>query len=184
MSVYSLSIDNFNLSNGNKRTLDIDLQDPITLVYFKQAACGQCKGFDPIFSQLVHRESSISYAVCDLTDKNRDVFVMAKASSMPITGVPTIVVYIRGKPFAKFKGKRNVPSLSSFISKIKVLISLHQANVSQPQRQQAKHRPQLKGPAAGVPDDEEDNELMMPESVTPHNRPWNTDRKGKYATLD
>lgn len=180
MSAYKLSVENFSLSGGSKNTLNIDVRDPVVLVFFKQTGCGGCAAFEPIFSQLVHNQRNISYGVCDLAGKNREIINMSKRTQMAITSVPFIVIYVRGKPFAKFNGKRNIPSLSGFIEKVVSMIQQQQQSV---QNYRAQHT-SGKAPM-GVPDEEEDSELLIPQNVIPRNRPWNADgNRSRYATLD
>lgn len=181
MGIYNLGIQNFQVGGGGgKRTLNLQTREPMVLCFFKQQGCPACTAFEPIFAQLSKMDPSVSYGICDLSGQNRDIIRMSQGTTSTITAVPFLVMYVHGKPFAVFRGKKNIPSLRSFIDKVRGMMSQRRQAPPTHHQQMGGHHQQMHG----MPQEEGDEELIMPQNVIPHNRPWNAEGRGGYATLD
>lgn len=203
---------NFIVVGSRQKTLGIDLPGNV-LVFFKMAGCNNCKLFEPVFADLSNQESRVEHAILDVT-QNKEVVIWSRETSTPIQAVPVLILYINGRPHAKFNGTKNIPSVQNFITK-----ALQSQGTSAPTQQtqfmaspaaaaaagrgggmygsapsaaqaNASHQqgkpwmpeigtaPSMKGivKGAGAPrgfvEDEEDQHLLIPDSVVPHNRPW------------
>lgn len=236
MTIYSLTSANFELSGFQRKTLDIVNVPGVILVFFKTTSCEGCRAVTPIFDELSQVEKSINYGVI-YVDQYREVVALSRQTTAPITVVPFFILYIDGKPLAKYKGNKDVTSMRSFI--VRALQSRPPPNVSystpvshnppppargggmygsggysHPQmnpnndggynntsmrgNQPSYHMPEM-GNAPNVKDvvrgptsqyaylndvEEEDEEkLLVPQLVTPHNVPWESAYK-KFGTMD
>jgi hypothetical protein len=209
MSISFLNAQNFTVVGSRQKTLGINLPGNV-FVFFKMQGCDNCAQFDPIFAALSRSEGRVSCAILDIT-QNRDVVLWSRNTSTPITAVPVLVLYIDGRPHAKFNGTRNILSIQAFITK-----ALQQKPVGSSQQQFMPHQPPshqgqsnmygggyagggnpggatqssgkpympeigtapsmkgiIKGYAAGANvEDEEESRLLLPDTVIPHNAPW------------
>jgi hypothetical protein len=198
MSVYKLSSQYFSLS-GNSMNVNVAGN---LLVLFKMNDKDSLN-LEPTFLKLPTRNNTIKYAVCDLT-QSRDIIEKSRASTTPIQKPPTIILYLEGKPFALFKGSKDLPSLEKFIVNAMIayqnqrtqqqqqnFVQPPQQNMyggQQPQGTRGAYMPEIaninskQAKASGVhhsmqqqcADDDEDC-LKMPENIIPHNLPWESD---------
>lgn len=203
MSFYQLSLKNFSISNGPKRTLDINIEGKV-LLFIKMEGCPGCNSFFPIFHELSKMDKRINYAVFDITNQ-RQVVVMARETSTPIENVPFILMYNNGSPFAKYKGKKSFEGVQNFITTIIKMIEstppppksfmndtpggyspFSSGSHVQPPSTKV-YMPETNAPSGskfgqkqptniGEIEDEDDI-LMIPDEITPYNTPWKSDYK-------
>jgi thiol-disulfide isomerase/thioredoxin len=230
MSIYQLTSANFSLTGFQRKSLDINVPG-VVLVFFKATTCDGCAAVTPIFNELARVEQSISYASVTV-DVYKEIVHLSRQTSAPIMSVPFFILYIDGKPLAKYTGKKDVMSMRSFI--VKALQSrpppeVHQTTFtpqqppmrqggggggmygnggySHPQmapggrgQEPSYHTPEMsnapnlkniiKGGAStqyaylnnGV-EEEDDEVLLVPKMVTPHNVPWESAYR-KVGTAD
>ena len=198
MSIQTLDIHNFFIS-GN--SMNINLPGNY-LVFFKFDGCRGCEVFLPMFTQLSREDRRISYGITDLT-YNRNIVQMSKPTTTPITTVPHLIIYCQGKPHARFTGEKNMKALKDFLSGVLANIPQPQPQSSfVPQNMYGGHSNQ--GTVVNIPDshpprqasrmatsgqaqahpsmqnqcdpDDEDC-LLMPSHIIPHNMPWESDYK-------
>ncbi len=112
MGVQNLSESNFSLSDG-RMMCNVD---GICLVMFKSNGCKFSSQFFPIFTKL-SRDSRLTWASVNI-DGNRRIIKMALNTKTPINSVPVIIMYVNGRPYAKFNGDRTSDKLSSFVDNI------------------------------------------------------------------
>jgi thiol-disulfide isomerase/thioredoxin len=110
-----LSSENFVVMGSRQKTLGISIPGNV-LVFFKMQRCNNCAEFEPIFASLSKKENRVTHAILDVTD-NRDVVISSRDTNTPIAAVPVIILYINGRPHAKFNGTKNIPSIQNFITK-------------------------------------------------------------------
>lgn len=113
--IKSLTAKNFVITGNAQKTLCINV-DGAFLVFFKMMGCENCKAFEPVFVNLSKQESRVMLAVVDLTS-NKDIVQWSRQTSTPINAVPVLILYINGRPHAKFNGTKNIVSIQNFISK-------------------------------------------------------------------
>lgn len=209
MSIKFLSYADFVTIGTRQKTLGIKLQGNV-FIFFKMKGCGSCAEFEPIFAQLSKMENRVLCAILDITDaQNREVVKWSRETSTPISAVPVLILYVNGRPHAKFLGTRSIPSIQSFITKAlqtnpsagsQSFMPPAQTNMyggyggapgygnqqdyGPPQAGRGKtyapeigSTPSLKGVIKGFTggnnvEDDEDSRLATPDTVIPHNCPW------------
>ena len=239
MSIAQLYPGNFKLIGRQRKTMNISLPGNV-LVFYKMQECQGCQAVEPIFHQLANVEHRVKYAICDLTNA-RDVIAMSHQTKTQIQKVPHIILYINGRPHARFRGDKNVPMLRSFIAKALAQAPTQQqqgfmqqqpgnmyggggGNYNQqqidsqtPPQYQRQQQQQQQGQGQGqgkdkfwMPDiqkaptmtgalrdggsgtryaylgnvdDEDEDKLLVPDQVIPHNEPWMSQYK-KIGTMD
>jgi thiol-disulfide isomerase/thioredoxin len=233
MSIVQLYPGNFKLVGRQRKTMNITIPGNVLVLYVMQN-CPGCKAVDPIFRQLANTEPRVKYAICDLTNA-REIITMSHQTKTQIQKVPCLILYVNGRPHARFKGDKNIPALRSFCSNALAAAPrqqqqefVQQGNIyggggnqgysQQPpvaqipsqyrqpnqgqQGQQGKDKfwmPELgKTPTMtgalrggggtqyaylGTVDDEDEEKLLVPDQVIPHNEPWMSQYK-KIGTMD
>ena len=205
MSIISLSTQDFYLTGRRSRTLNIKLGG-FVLVFFKMQECKWCGSFNKVFHQLAQQDKRVQYAVCDLTS-NRQVAAMSKNTNSPIRTVPWIVFYADQIPIAKISGFKQLGSVKDFIGRgIQEATSRKQRQVFMPQqgnvygdhqrpppKQSKYYKPDMEQPSSmknairegtkyaylGDHEKSNDEKILIPENVTPHNKPW----EGQYRKM-
>ena len=114
MSVHQLSTQNFYVVGNQRQSLNIDYSGNV-LVLFKVQECQGCAAFEPVFLQLSREEKRASIAILDLT-YNREIVHMSRHTTTPIQKVPKLILYVQGRPHARFKGDKTLQSLRNFIT--------------------------------------------------------------------
>lgn len=198
-----LSSQNFNVVGNPKRTLRVNV-DGNLLVFFKMESCGACSQFLPIFNQFSSQENKVKCAIADIS-QDRNIINMSRSTTTPINAVPFIVLYVNGAPLAKYNGQRTITAMKSFLAKA---LGQHQNQTQQNNNFMSNYQqkedyssqnyyspemgnnPQAKFRGdghnySGFVDEEDDDEekLLMPTQVTPHNVPWESSYK-KMGNLD
>lgn len=116
MPVNSLTEQHFALQQSQKKNvMMLKVQGPV-VVFFKTRGCASCAKFEPIFAGVANSDNRVQYGVIDLS-VHANVAKMSASTTTPIQAVPFILLYLNGKPFARFTGKKDAASLSSFIAK-------------------------------------------------------------------
>lgn len=117
MSIKFLSHADFVTIGTRQKTLCIRLQGNV-FIFFKMRGCNNCAEFEPVFAQLSKMENRVACSVLDVTDQaNREVVKWSRETSTPITAVPILILYVNGRPHAKFHGTKNIQSIQGFITK-------------------------------------------------------------------
>ena len=235
-----LSSGNFIVSGRQRKTMGLNMGG-VVLVYFKSTGSQPCANFEPIFHQLASKDGRIMCAICDVA-QYKDIIQMSRDTTTPIQTVPLLILYINGRPHAKFTGQKTLESVQKFISDAlannsqappQTMSSVHPPqfvadrrapqyppvqsssapyagggsqqnmyggyNNPPPQAQPAKgkiwepeigHAPSMKNvlKSGGShyarinndPADDDEEKMLMPEGIIPHNKPWEAD----YARLD
>lgn len=204
---------NFMILGTRQKSLGINIQGSV-LVLFKMQNDPNCAAFEPVFSKLASQENRVMFAILDLAH-NRDVAKWSMETSTQIRAVPLLILYINGKPHAKFNGAQNVSSVQGFITKalgaaMGTPASVHSQtsgvpssfmpsqnmyggqNYSQQQKKSWEpdigKAPSLKGIIkGGVPkgfagngyEEEDEPRLLIPDTVIPHNTPWEAELQEK-----
>lgn len=243
MSIAQLYPGNFKLVGRQRKTMNISLSG-IVLVLYTMDGCRGCQAVEPIFRHLSSIEPKVKYAICNLTNA-RDVISMSQQTKTQIQKVPCLIMYVDTRPHARFKGDKNIPSLTSFINNAIAAAPPQQQQQQQefvqqqgnmygggsqgynqqppgsqtpPQyqrQQQGQGQGQQQGQGQGkdkfwmpelgkaptmqgalrnagggtqyaylgTVDDEDEDKLLVPDQVIPHNEPWMSQYK-KIGTMD
>lgn len=205
MSVHTLTHHNFTVLGSHKKTLCVNINVKLLLVFFKMDTCNICAQFEPIFYQLSQTDTRVSYGILNIT-QNREIAIWSRQTSTPINAVPTLILYVDGKPHVKFNGNKNIPSIQNFITQALSTTGGNSAamppqakpfvnqNMYGPPTvpggpQQHKSwmpeigaAPSMKGMikggggyGPGGVDDDDDNVLRIPDNVVPWNTPWDAE---------
>nr|QBK86684.1 MAG: thioredoxin [Marseillevirus LCMAC103] len=101
--------------NGRKGVLNLRAAGEV-LVLFTLPGCPGCRTFYPKFAQLAGGASRVKFATIDLKGAPNLVRESRKTTT-EIKAVPTQILYVNGRPHAKFKGEFTAQSTSNFINK-------------------------------------------------------------------
>lgn len=203
MSVHQLTTQNFHVAGQQTQSLSINYSGNV-LVLFKLQDCPGCAAFEPVFHQLAREETRVVFAVLDLAI-NRDVGQMSRSTTTPIQKVPHLILYIQGRPHARFTGaQKTFPAIRNFISDA---LQSSQQNLQQqqhsfvqqniyggPQQAPRGFMPEIQPPKQAIRmaqglggyahpsmqqqcDSDNPNCLMMPNQIVPHNIPWETEKR-------
>lgn len=200
MVVHQLSSQNFKVVGRNKKTLNLNIGGYV-LVFFKMQNCAGCKAFEPQFHNLASMEQRVKFAILDV-GQFTDVAARSRSTTTSIQSVPYILLYVNGVPMAHYTGKKNMNSIQSFLTKIlsqapppsgnSEFMSQSRSvggygaqppNYGAPSPQQGKvYTPETdsfmmnKGTNSMIEsvESEDDQCLITPDKVTPHNNPWET----------
>lgn len=181
------------------------------LVFFKMSGCQGCDAFAPVFSELSRTPTGVDHFVSVNVTNYRNIIGMSRNTKTPIQTVPLIILYVDGNPYAKYTGKKTLPDMLSFITKntesnsASFIQPPQHAYPSQQASQQrgmyghsqyshpplqpdAHNRPPNRPPQPyaqlGEPDDDDDEKLLIPGQVTPHNVPWEGNYRRMGGTAD
>ena len=183
MQITQLGSRDFYLAGRNKKTLNISLGGNV-LVFFKMQGCQGCRAFEPIFYQLSKSDKRVSYAICDISTAI-EVPKLSRQTNNQSQAVPWIFFYSDGFPVARFKGKKNIPSIQAFVGKALIEAQSRKRRAQSnfvPQGQTYGHQeqrnwkqPPKNSSYLGEVEEEEDPHALMPTNVTPHNKPWESE---------
>lgn len=124
MSVYELTAQNFNVVQGRKKILTINIPGTV-LVFFKMDQCDGCRLFQPVFYQLSNEDRRLNYAIINISTY-RQVAQLAHGTSTPIRKVPSLILFHNSRPKARYNGSKSNVAIKSFLNK--VLAQLPQQN--------------------------------------------------------
>lgn len=190
MSILALGEEHFVMSH---RTLGIKVKG-LVLVLFKLSDDGNSRKFEPTFAKLSMLDKRVYYGIVDIGNYP-NIIRKSKDSSTPINGIPTLILYIEGKPHAKFNGSNNIESIQDFMTKA---LNMKPPQPHPPQQNMygvsngapsdpryAKNVPEHLGRAPslkgtikgynvnqGFVEEDDDPKLTVPSNVTPWNVPW------------
>lgn len=216
--IQQLNTHNFMILGRQTKTLGTNIPGNM-LVLFKMTNCQNCATFEPIFVELANSDRRVSYGIANISN-NTEIVKMSRETSTPIAAVPFLILYINGRPHAKFNGTKSVSNLQTFITKaLQNIGSAPQpppgaqnqqfmgqstnmyggynvaktsygmvpghAGPTHPQQQQRENywkpeignAPSMNGVIRGnmlgpQVEDEDDNKLLIPDTVVPYNTPW------------
>src|SRR6185503_2433955 len=146
MSVQEATQNDFRLVStpaGNVLTIN---RHGNTLVFFKMDTCPGCEAFAPIFHNLSGSGGRINNFVMVNISRYRDIVSWSRNNTKtPIQNVPLIILYVDGKPYAIYKGKKTFQDVLSFINKSLENISPSQGFMQPPNYHQNAPSQQQRG---------------------------------------
>ncbi len=99
------------MSNKKKLTFkDIIRSEKLTLVDFSAEWCGPCKALEPVLRELSSEISDKAKIVKIDVDKNRSL-----TTKLNIRGVPTLILYKKGKVLWRQSGMQSKKNLQRLI---------------------------------------------------------------------
>jgi len=112
-----LCSNDFKNTKGPKGDLMCCRIQGMSLVLFYSTKCVYCKELIPIFKNLPGTIKGCQFAMINIS-VNKDCVKMSKQTLAPLVFVPTIILYIDGKPFVKYNGEYSMSSIKSFVINI------------------------------------------------------------------
>ena len=101
------------MSNKKKQTFkDIIRRDKLTLVDFSAAWCGPCKAMTPVLQEVAGKVGDKARIVKIDVDKNRTL-----SDKLKIMGVPTFILYKKGKVLWRQSGMQSSQVLEGLIER-------------------------------------------------------------------
>ena len=152
MSIQQLNSQYFQVAGSPQKSLILKLSGAV-LVFFKSQRCNDCLAFFPAFQQISVSEPRLVFAAVDV-DLSRDIVQMSVGTTTEVIRVPQIILYIQGRPHARFRGQdKTKVALQSFIQEALKGVNLQQGPPQQnqypqqpPQNQYPQQPPQNQYP--------------------------------------
>jgi len=116
-SLIFLSDQDFSLQQGKKGRILCNNLPGVSLVLFFSKQCEHCGTVFPIFAALPHRIPGCQFAILNIS-MFPGVAQKAQQTIAPITHVPFIILYVNGKPFMKYNGKKTYEDISNFVGEV------------------------------------------------------------------
>jgi thiol-disulfide isomerase/thioredoxin len=121
---------NFTFGKGNKGPLLMNDIPGLSIVFFFAEKCSHCHTAYPVFAEASKmNKSAVKFTIVNLT-KNPDIITRSAQTIMPIKYTPLIVMYINGKPYARFDGKVSSTEILKFIGDIIEIVKSQSKTIS------------------------------------------------------
>jgi len=126
----------------------------------KSPGCGPAVSSLKSVSQNYFQEG-VNVAIVDLTN-HKGIIQISRSTNTPITKTPYFLFFRQGRSFASFNGDFSKPAnLSNFLKDM----VMHRQRLPEQNYNQNTYIPEE------IEEPDDDN-LIVPEDITPHNRPW------------
>jgi thiol-disulfide isomerase/thioredoxin len=110
-----LTFDDFSIKNGKNGLILCQSIPGFSLILFYSKKCQHCKELLPIFYDLPKIIVGCQFGLLNIS-ANSQVAEMSKRTIVPIEYVPSIILYVDGKPFMKYdKGPRSLEHIKRFV---------------------------------------------------------------------
>lgn len=116
-SLLFLSEQDFSIQQGKKGRILCNNLPGISLVLFYSKQCPHCTDIFPVFASLPHNIPGCQFAILNIS-MFPGVAQKAQQTIAPITHVPFIILYVNGKPFMRYNGKKTYNDISSFVEEV------------------------------------------------------------------
>jgi hypothetical protein len=128
-----LKSDDFFIGNGNNGEVLCTTIPSYSLILFYSPKCEHCLEMIPIFKrELPGSINGCQFGIINVTSPiGYGVINMSKGTISPIEYVPTIFLYVNGRPVMKYNGPRKAETIISFVIEF-----AKRNNISQQRQQQ------------------------------------------------
>lgn len=128
-----LKSDDFFIGNGNNGEVLCTNIPSYSLILFYSPKCEHCSDMLPIFKrELPGTINGCQFGIINVTSPiGHGVIAMSKGTISPIEYVPTIFLYVNGRPVMKYNGPRDAGTIISFVIEF-----AKRNNISQQRQQQ------------------------------------------------
>ena len=116
-SLLFLSEQDFSIQQGKKGRILCNNLPGVSLVLFFSKQCPHCTDVFPIFASLPHGIPGSQFAILNIS-MFPGVAQKAQQTVAPITHVPFIILYVNGKPFMKYNGRKTYEDISNFVNEV------------------------------------------------------------------
>ena len=134
-SLHFLSENDFSIQQGKKGRIMCTNLSGVSLVLFFSKQCVHCFDVFPVYAALPHKISGCQFSVLNIS-MYPGVASKAQSTIAPITHVPFIILYVNGRPFMKYNGKKTYEDISKFVNEVLSRIQQNKRNFSPQQSQQ------------------------------------------------
>lgn len=135
-----LTSEDFNIQKGVKGNIMCHGIPGYSLILFYSTHCVHCQGLIPIFKSLPGTIGGCQFGMINVSN-NRSCVSMSKQSITPITYVPYIVLFIKGRPFMVYKGPYEAEEIRRFVIEV----------ANNVQKKQQFSKTQVKEEQGGIP---------------------------------
>jgi thiol-disulfide isomerase/thioredoxin len=98
---------------------DLDQKLPgLSMVLYYSKSCKFCKDLQPEFLKLNTKVQGVNFALANVSADNMKIQQMSEASRTPIRYVPYIVIYVNGKYYMEYRGRKDLESMARAIYEI------------------------------------------------------------------
>ena len=116
-SLVFLSENDFSIQQGKKGYILCTNLPSISLVLFYSKQCNSCNDTIPIFQRLPQLVYGCQFSLLNVSN-NMGVVAMSNKTSVPLTHVPFIILYVNGKPFMKYNGPKTLKDIANFVNEV------------------------------------------------------------------
>ena len=116
-SLLFLSEQDFSIQQGKKGRIMCTNLSGVSLVLFFSKQCDHCVDVFPTFAALPHGIPGCQFAILNISIFP-GVAQKAQQTIAPITHVPFIILYVNGKPFMKYNGRKTYEDISNFVNEV------------------------------------------------------------------
>ena len=113
-SLTYLSTDDFSIQSGSKGNVLCNKLPNISLVLFYSANCKFCGDVISVFNVLPRRVNGCHFAAASM-DRYLEIAKMSLNTISPIKTVPTIIMYVSGRPLCNYTGTKSIEAIEKFI---------------------------------------------------------------------
>jgi len=118
-NIIYLNSNDFYVGDGSKgKVLCTHVNELIFVMFHADLdKCKYCEDAIPEFKQLPNFISSCRFALVNL-NRNLDIVKMSNQTITPFSYVPYFILYVKGRPFIRYDGDRNVKDLGEFVMEV------------------------------------------------------------------
>lgn len=112
-----LTSDDFSIQRGSKGPIMCTNIKDFSLILFYSTQCEHCQLLIPIFKRLPGSVGGCQFGMINVS-QNKQCVMMSRQTIAPITVVPYIVLYIKGKPYMRYNGPHDIREIGRFIVEV------------------------------------------------------------------
>lgn len=116
-SLAFLSEQDFSIQQGKKGRILCNNISGVSLVLFFSKQCPHCTDVFPVFAALPQGIPGCKFAILNIS-MFPGVAQQARQTIAPITHVPFIILYVNGRPFMKYNGKKTYNDIANFVTEV------------------------------------------------------------------
>ena len=112
-----LGNDDFNITKGTNGPILCNTLSGFSLILFYSTQCTHCNTLIPIFKKLPGKISGCQFGMVNISN-HKDLIKRSKATILPITYVPLIILFVATKPYMIYKGPHDDGEIKRFIIEV------------------------------------------------------------------
>ena len=112
-----LGNDDFNITKGTNGPILCNTLSGFSLILFYSTQCTHCNTLIPIFKKLPGKIIGCQFGMVNISN-HKDLIKRSKATILPITYVPLIILFVATKPYMIYKGPQDDLEIKRFIIEV------------------------------------------------------------------